>query len=74
MLYKRRSYGGNDMRCFTPSNYEKQVFVEMIKKEILYSQQFEDVLTTNRSRNRKRYFMLQKEFHLAEMDKQSDNA
>ena len=53
---------------YEPTVREKEVFIEMLKKEILYSQQFEEILNTNRNRNRKRYFMLQKEFHLEEMD------
>ena len=52
---------------YEPTSHEKEVFIEMLKKEILYSQQFEEILSTNRNRNRKRYFMLQKEFHLEEM-------
>ena len=52
---------------YEPTNQEKEVFVEMLKKEILYSQQFEEILSTSRNRDRKRYFMLQKEFHLEEM-------
>lgn len=53
---------------YEPTAREKEVFIEMLKKEILYSQQFEEILNTNRNRNRKRYFMLQKDFHLEEMD------
>jgi len=53
---------------YEPTNKEKEVFVEMLRKEIKYSQQFEEILNNSRSRNRKRYFMLQKEFHLMEMD------
>ena len=51
----------------TPSEYEKKVFFEMLRKEIDYSRQLEEILTNSRSRSRKRYFMLQKEFHLEEM-------
>ena len=40
----------------------------MVKKEITYSRQIEEILTNSRSRNRKRYYMLQKEFHLEEME------
>ena len=38
------------------------------KKEIEYSRQFEEILNNSRSRNRKKYFMLQKEFKLLEID------
>ena len=53
---------------YLPSDKEINAFVEMIKKEITYSRQFEEILSNSRSRNRKRYYMLQKEFHLEEMD------
>lgn len=53
---------------YEPSDEEKEVFVEMIKKEIQYSRQLEEILSNSRSKNRKRYFMLQKEFHLKEME------
>jgi len=51
----------------TPSEHEKKVFLEMLRKEIDYSRQLEEILTNSRSRSRKRYFMLQKDFHLEEM-------
>lgn len=50
-----------------PEEKEREVFVDMIKKEIKYSQELEDILTTSRNKNRKKYFMLQKEFHLMEL-------
>lgn len=53
---------------YLPSDKEVSAFVEMVKKEITYSRQFEEILTNSRSRNRKRYYMLQKEFHLEEME------
>ena len=52
---------------YEPTAKEKAVFVEMIKKEIKYSQEFEEILSNSRSKGRKRYFMLQKEFNLMEM-------
>ena len=52
---------------YKPTSKEKDAFVNMIKKEIAYSRQIEEILTNSRSRNRKRYYMLQKEFHLEEM-------
>lgn len=51
-----------------PSEKEKAAYIEMIKKEIEYSRQFEEILSNSRSRNRKKYFMLQKEFKLLEID------
>ena len=53
---------------YLPSDKEIRAFVEMVKKEITYSRQFEEILSNSRSRNRKRYYMLQKEFHLEEME------
>lgn len=53
---------------YLPSKKEVSTFVEMVKKEITYSRQIEEILTNSRSRNRKRYYMLQKEFHLEEME------
>ncbi|MBQ4129143.1 MAG: hypothetical protein IJD68_05175 [Ruminococcus sp.] len=53
---------------YLPSKKEVSTFAEMVKKEITYSRQIEEILTNSRSRNRKRYYMLQKEFHLEEME------
>ena len=53
---------------YSPSDLEVDKFVEMIKKETTYSRQIEEILSNSRSPNRKRYYMLQKEFHLEEMD------
>ena len=53
---------------YIPSEKETLIFVDMIKREITYSRQFEEILSNSRSRNRKRYFMLQKEFHLEELE------
>ena len=49
-----------------PSNKEKEAFIAMLKKEIDYSRQMEYVLGSSRKRSRKKYFLLQKEFHLEE--------
>lgn len=51
-----------------PSEKETAMFIEMLKREIKYSCQIEEILSNSRSRGRKRYYMLQKEFHLEEMD------
>ena len=53
---------------YLPADKEIRAFVEMVKKEITYSRQIEEILSNSRSRGRKRYYMLQKEFHLEEMD------
>ncbi len=53
---------------YLPADREIRTFVEMVKKEITYSRQFEEILSNSRSRNRKRDYMLQKEFHLEEME------
>ena len=49
---------------YEPTAVEKNQFVAMLKREIEYSRQIEEILSNSRSRNRKRYYMLQKEFHL----------
>jgi len=51
-----------------PSDKEIQAFIEMIRKEIHYSQQWEEILTNNRRKNRKHYYLLQKELHLDEFE------
>ena len=53
---------------YVPSEKELTTFVDMLKREIIYSRQIEEILSNSRSRGRKRYFMLQKEFHLEEME------
>ncbi len=53
---------------YNPLDKELAFFVEMLKREILYSRQIEEILSNSRSHGRKRYFMLQKEFHLEEME------
>lgn len=46
------------------SNNEKESFIVMLKWEIDYSRKFEEILKNNRKKDRKHYFMLQKDFHL----------
>lgn len=53
---------------YEPTEIEKPQFVDMLKREIEYSRQIEEILSNSRSRNRKRYYMLQKEFHLEEFE------
>lgn len=53
---------------YEPTEIEKKQFVAMLKREIEYSRQIEEILSNSRSRNRKRYYMLQKEFHLEEFE------
>ena len=53
---------------FIPSEKELEMFVSMLKREIIYSRQIEEILSNSRSRSRKRYYMLQKEFHLEEFE------
>jgi len=53
---------------YEPSNREKRVFLEMLQKEVQYSKQFEEILSNSRNKNRKKYFMLQKELYLLELD------
>jgi len=47
---------------------EKRVFINMLRKEIDYSRRLEEILSNSRNKNRKRYFMLQKEFRLMELE------
>jgi hypothetical protein len=54
-------------RDFILSNDEKMVFIELIKKEISYSQKIEEMIYESRAKNRKHYFLLQKELRLEEM-------
>lgn len=53
---------------YEPTEKEMTTFVKMLEREIIYSRQLEEILSNSRSRKRKRYFMLQKEFHFEEMD------
>ena len=53
---------------YEPTEKELNVFIDMLKKEIEYSHKIEEILFNSRSRGRKRYYMLQKEFHLEEFD------
>ena len=53
---------------YQPTEKELDMFIQMLKKEIVYSHKIEEILFNSRSRNRKRYYMLQKEFHLEEFD------
>ena len=51
----------------SPTEREQLYFIEMLRKEIEYSRKLEEIITNSRSKNRKHYFMLQKDFHLEEM-------
>jgi hypothetical protein len=48
-------------------NDERRVFIDLIEKELYYSKQIEEMIYNSRSKNRKHYFVLQKELHLLEM-------
>ena len=52
---------------YIPTTDEMDAFVDMLKREIQYSRQIDEILSNNKSKNRKKYFMLQKEFHLEEL-------
>jgi hypothetical protein len=54
-------------RDFILSEEEKLAFIDLIKKEISYSQKIEEMIYDSRIRNRKHYFLLQKELRLEEM-------
>ena len=48
---------------------EKKILKELIEKELYYSNQIEEMIYNSRSKNRKHYFILQKELHLIEISK-----
>jgi len=48
---------------------EKRVLKGLIEKELHYSKQIEEMIYNSRSKSRKHYFVLQKELHLLEMNK-----
>lgn len=54
-------------RDFILSEEEKVTFIDLIRKEISYSQKTEEMIYESRSRNRKHYSLLQKELRLEEM-------
>ena len=51
---------------FSPEPYEWDAFVEMIKREIEYSRNLEEMLHESRKPSRKRYFMFEKQLVLGE--------
>ncbi|HPT77197.1 MAG TPA: hypothetical protein PKV93_09070 [Fervidobacterium sp.] len=52
---------------FILSEDEKLAFIDLVKKEIYYSQKIEEMIYESRNKNRKHYFILQKELRLEEM-------
>lgn len=52
---------------FILSNDEKSAFIDLIKKEISYSQKIEEMIYESRFKSRKHYYILQKELRLEEM-------
>ncbi|TQE88296.1 hypothetical protein [Ureibacillus terrenus] len=52
---------------FVLSEYEKSILIELVKKEISYSRKIEEMIYESRTKNRKHYFLLQKELRLEEM-------
>jgi len=52
---------------YVPSHDEKSAFIDLIKKEISYSQKMEEITYESRVKNRMHYFILQKELRLEEM-------
>ena len=55
-------------RDFILSNEEKLVFVDLIKEEISYSQNIEEMIYESRSKHRKHYYILQKKLKLEELE------
>ena len=52
---------------FILSDDERTTFIELIKKEISYSQKMEEMIYESRYKNRMHYYILQKELRLEEM-------
>ncbi len=57
------SFAGTD-----PDRKEWKAFTEMLEKEVEYSRLMEEMFRENRSKSRKRYFMLQKQLVLKESE------
>ncbi len=54
-------------RDFILSDKERLSFIDLIKKEISYSQKIEEMIYGSRFKSRKHYYILQKELKLEEM-------
>ena len=52
---------------FILSDDERTAFIELIKKEISYSQKMEEMIYESRFKSRKHYYILQKELRLEEI-------
>lgn len=50
------------------SETEKNAFIALIKSEITYSRQIEEMLFNNRRSDRKHYFIMQQKLHLVELN------
>ena len=50
------------------SSREESAFIVLLKKELRYSHQIEEMLLNSRSNNRHRYFVMQKELRLVETE------
>jgi hypothetical protein len=51
-------------KAFEPTEEEWKDFLEIIKSEIKYSEQLEEILFHSRSKNRKHYTIFQKHLYL----------
>ena len=45
----------------------KNVFFDLIKREIAYSEKIEEMIYSSRSKSRKQYYLLQKDLRLEEL-------
>jgi len=52
---------------FQLSSEERMMFLDLIKKEIIYSKQIEEMIYSSRLKSRKQYNLLQKELRVEEM-------
>ena len=54
-------------QSFELTEEEKEVFLDLLVKEVKYSKQLEELIYSSRSRSRKPYYVLQKNLRLEEM-------
>lgn len=54
-------------RDYILSEDEKLAFIDLVKKEISYSEKIEEMIYASRTKNRKHYFLFQKELKFEEM-------
>lgn len=53
---------------YIPNGVEQNAFMDLIRREITYSMKIEEMIYDSRTRTRTKYFLLQKELRLEEME------